>query len=350
MENYKKAIICIIDRKNNIEINDFDIVLIKSKYSNITNPIYKIMVNNIVISRNNNFLIKYKCLTCDDIRIITLNLYEKKVNKNSKLCYGCSNFNRDMGKKYIKPKIEFNDMPDDFINLYWTKHLTNDEFINIIDKIISIQNDKYNNDYINKFMIYDPYKHINNQQYFYPMLYDKNNNVYEPIINIKFKCENCDMIFITKNLQSIKNKVKMLCKNCSFSNYTFKIKYYNKIRYQSQLEFRFIRFCMENNINIQNGPVIEYYWNGSKHKYYIDFLLPDYQILIELKDNHIWHKHQINNNRWQCKESSAIQYANDSGLKYFLIFPKDIMKLKKTLSSLIMSDTRGVNKTLFVGP
>ena len=58
-------------------------------------------------------------------------------------------------------------------------------------------------------------------------------------------------------------------------------------------------------------------------KYY-DFLWPNLGFVIELKDNHIWHKKQLESGRWEKKENAAITYCNQNNLKYIMLFPEDI--------------------------
>ena len=80
----------------------------------------------------------------------------------------------------------------------------------------------------------------------------------------------------------------------------------------------------ENGIKIINGPTIPYFWNLKWHKYLIDFMIPDFGDLIEIKGEHIWHKESLKNGKWASKENSAKNYANVNNLKYNLLFSKDI--------------------------
>jgi len=106
---------------------------------------------------------------------------------------------------------------------------------------------------------------------------------------------------------------------------------WGKIRYQSQQEFRFINWCIDNRVRIINGPDIKYEWNSKTHKYRVDFQIPDYKILVEIKDNHIWHKIQIENGKWGAKEESAKQWCEENGWTYDIIFPKTLSLWKEKL-------------------
>ena len=58
-------------------------------------------------------------------------------------------------------------------------------------------------------------------------------------------------------------------------------------------------------------------------------------MVIELKDNHIWHKKQVESGKWEKKENGAKQYCNINGLKYVLLFPNDIDTFFKTLKEIV---------------
>ena len=42
---------------------------------------------------------------------------------------------------------------------------------------------------------------------------------------------------------------------------------------QGSYEKLFVEYCESNNIDVQNGPCIEYKHNGDKHRYFADFQL-----------------------------------------------------------------------------
>ena len=85
-------IIKIFDKNKNLEITNFDIKQITHIYSNTKIPIYKLIIDNKQISRNNTFCVEYKCAGCDANNIITLNIFLRKVNSNNtKYCNLCKN-------------------------------------------------------------------------------------------------------------------------------------------------------------------------------------------------------------------------------------------------------------------
>ena len=60
-------------------------------------------------------------------------------------------------------------------------------------------------------------------------------------------------------------------------------------------------------------------------------------MLIEIKDNHIWHKRQVESGKWDAKESSAKKWCKDNNYEYYLIF--------KTIDIINIIDNR-VNEKL----
>ena len=354
MENinvYLKSITEISDKKlGNIEIKSLSIQKIIVKYSS-QGPIFKLILNEKVISKNNNLIVTYICQACKITNSITCNIFMRKINKDNFIgCNFCKNLDpikRSNHKEFFKNKINnpiviikeknvksfidesqilWDSMDDDFKDSYQRKYLTNFEFERIKHLIISVQHDK---------IFLDDYEYvfnckINNGEIFHPRIVNYKMNMIDKIIYIKFKCENCDLIFFNKDLYTQKNKLKILCNNCNFTNKTFKIRSMlnfknEKILYQSLLEKRFIEFCNSNKINLTNGPTINYFFK-KESKYKVDFLVNN--ILLELKDNHIWYKRELESGKHLAKMEAAKKYALENSLVFKLVFQKDIQVFK----------------------
>ena len=84
-------------------------------------------------------------------------------------------------------------------------------------------------------------------------------------------------------------------------------------------------FCNENNIIILDGKKINYLFQDNKKTYKIDFYLPEFNIDLEIKAEHIWHKKQIENGIWSAK-MEAVQKLN-----YKLVFDYNIDIFLKSL-------------------
>jgi hypothetical protein len=165
---------------------------------------------------------------------------------------------------------------------------------------------------------------------FTSVMYDKINKTifkaHQPIL----KCDKCNQSWRAKSIEKFKNSLKILCKNCSFVNKTFKIRLFHncnneQILYQSQLELKFIKWCNENKIVINNGPKISYIFENKNHTYKIDFQIMD--LLIDIKDNHIWHQKDLLFSKWNAKELAANDFLKNSIYSdYLLINPKNWIK------------------------
>lgn len=355
MEERQQIINNIIDIRdehgNNIMINSIKLDFSCNKYSAKKNSIYHVLLNDTHLSKRNKFSIKYKCLTCDNINCVGTTQFLRKINKCSYRCYVCCNkdeLKRDNHSITMKNGIPdkkselkaysyldyrelskklFNEYDDDFKDNYFNLHLTDEDYKRISKNILSFQNGKY---LINDNIEYWPIYKTNNQMLFTCMFYDKTNNILfrpnQPIM----KCSNCEMTWRAKQLERFKNCHKILCNNCTLCNKTFKIRNTQNIinqviTYQSQLEFKFIQWCSNNNIVVCNGPSITYVIDGVQRIYRVDFQIQD--ILVELKDNHIWHREQVNSGKWNKKEQAVYQEIEKGKYKsYHLITPKNWIK------------------------
>ena len=346
-----KSIYEVINKTSNLPLENLNAKLTfgTSKYSSTKENIWHVEINGNTIKKTSDLLIKYKCVTCNTNNAVSSTQFVRKVNKCSLGCPSCNiiklnsikydrsvkNKNKNKNKVVetnIKEKptlrqiyensiIEFNNYPEEFKNSYLSIHLTDNEYNRIKPKIISFCNG--NKPDINNYEFWNIYS-VNNQQKFTSVIYDKINNAIfksdQPIL----KCDNCNNEWRAKNIEQFKNCYKILCATCKVCNKTFKIRSMDnligeKIIYQSKLELKFIKWCEQNGIILNNGPNIVYDFsnstNESKHTYRVDFRIDN--ILIEIKDNHIWHKEQIKSGKWDAKYNAANKYIVDNNLKKF---------------------------------
>jgi hypothetical protein len=328
-----------------------------SKYSSTQEKIWHMVLNGKKITKKSKLLFKYRCLTCSTIHIVSSTQFIRKFNNISVRCDDCKNSEEKKRenqslmmknnkiatssneKEIIKKELEiiidfiknkeislklFNDQDDNFKNAYFLKHLTHTEFEKISKNLISLENGKYTDKSTFEFW---PVYMSNNQMLFSSVLYDKiNKTIFRPNQPI-LKCDNCDNNWRAKSLNKFKNDIKIYCKDCSLVSKTFNLKPFKninneKILYQSKLELKFIKFCNDNNIKVNNGPSIKYIFNDKERTYKVDFQIDEN--LIEIKDEHIWHKNEISSGKWVAKENAAKKYIEDNKLKEFIfITPKN---------------------------
>ncbi len=363
---YLNSIVSIRNKSEALTWKTLSIDKIIAKYSNTKTPIYKLVIDDKSISRNNDLYVKFNCISCNIQQEITLNLFMRKVNNNGKYCRSCVNsseekasnqslFMKNNSKKiicgeYVKEAVQkkseqsledhlklsdhdWKNEDDEFHHNYFLTHLTVDEFNKIKNKITGINNKKITD--LSQWS-YEPIYRIWNQTRYTPMLINKDIQCVEKPYYITFNCENCDNEFCHRDLEIVKNKLKIYCKDCSFTNKTFRIrtmdlKNGDKIRWQSIPEKRFIEWCQDNNINIKNGPKIPYVFNDIKRTYIVDFELPNIKYLIEIKDNHCWYKNQVKTGKQPEKEKCAIEWSTNNNYEYKIVFPKMLQRIKEEI-------------------
>ena len=337
-------------KRNNLELRHipYTIVFQTNKYSNTNQPVLRFVLNHEPIPRNNDVYIGYTCLGCGVHNEITLNLYLRKVRKQSRCCNACKNM--DVGKRE-EPKEKWSEKPlsqrveesehaflaedSEFQSNYFQNHMTRDEFVRVRSKLLSVGNGKRTDiadwEYV-------PYYRIWNQTRYTPMLIHRASSSIEKPSYVQWRCEGCESLFTNRDLEVQKNRLKILCADCGFCNRTFKVRTMStpwdaKVRYQSVQEKRWVEWCVEQGIRIVNGPNISYEHEGEKKKrtYKVDFQIPSLRTLIEIKDNHIWHKRQIENGKWGKKEDVARQWCDAHGWTYTVVFPKTLSKWKEDI-------------------
>lgn len=349
-----------------VELSSCSIQKIAAKYSNTKIPIYKLLLANKPVSRNNSYVVSFICPNCSTQREITLNLFMRRIQRDTKTCYICVNKDEDKCNThrtfmienkesishgdYIAPsKVTTKSLQEhldysidcwkkedpQFCEQYSMAHLSIEEFERILPKIQAVGNDKLTD--LTEW-VYFPHYRVFNQTRYTPMLVNSIKKTIEKPQYITFECENCGINYKHRDLEIVKNKLKMYCQGCSLSNMTFKIRHYTlqngtKILWQSNPEKRFIEWCEANSIQVQNGPSINYSFQDKIRTYRVDFELPEYKKLIEIKDNHCWHRQQLASGKFGAKELAAQSWSAEKGYTYEVIFPKTLQQFKDTLLS-----------------
>jgi len=368
VDSHFKTIKSIRNKTTNtlISLSSCSFQKLVAKYSNTKEPIVKLVIDSKPISRNNDLLVSFICQTCKLTREITLNLFMRRVSKNTVRCHYCVNKDTDKCEsqsKFMKDNIsaiikgdyiklvekkvseksldefieysikEWNNEDVEFINHYNLNHLSQEEFNRILPKIKGVGNGKIVNltdwSYIPNYRVF-------NQTRYTPMLIDKVKNIIEKPHYITFECENCENLFTHRDLEIVKNKLKIFCQTCTLTNKTFRLRSYTtkngiKLLWQSIPEKRFIEWCEEHSIEVKNGPIIQYNFQDIAHKYRVDFELPILKKLIEIKDNHCWHKQQLASGKFGAKEEAAKDWCVSNGYTFTVVFPKTLQELKDSI-------------------
>jgi uncharacterized Zn finger protein len=317
-----------------IEIKNIKLEFSSNKYSSKKNSIYHITLNDKHLSKRDTFNIKYKCVTCETHHIVGTTQFLRKINKCSYRCDSCglcvNNVNKDEEKHPLSLKeqkyesdVLFDEYDDDFKNTYYLYHLTNDDYKRVSKNIISLQNGKYKIEDLE----YWPVFKTNNQMLFSSVFYDYTNNLIIKANQPILRCDNCGNDWRAKTLEKYKNSYKIMCSSCTLCNKTFKIRTTKNcvndiILYQSKLELNFINWCNNNSIIVKNGPTLSYVFQEIERKYKVDFVIKELDLLIEIKDNHIWYLNDIKSGKNEAKLKAVRETIQNGNYKeYYLITP-----------------------------
>lgn len=357
-EILSKSIIEVTDKNCNMIKGDFKIKMYKHKYSSYNGESATLFINDEPISREKT-KITYSC-TCERINTILLVKFLKKdrlrcphciedetkrKNQSDYIKNSFKTFGKIIRKEkeqkellnnleYIeKSKISFENEIKEFKEDYYKIHCTEDDYNRLIKNIISI------NGVEPKDIKFIEWLEIGNAHKYSQYVYDIKNDKLIPFNNIIYKCECCKNEFnaSTSRMPKLKLKnYKILCKGCSLCNKAFKIRGIknilgNDLIYQSKPELTLIEFCNNNNIVIENGPTIDFVFKNSNRTYRIDFYLPKFNMIVEIKDYHVWHRKQVESGIWEEKEKSAKIYCKQNNLTFNLIFTKYLNEFMQTL-------------------
>ena len=338
-----------------IEIKNIKLEFSSNKYSSKKNSIYHITLNDKHLSKRDTFNIKYKCVTCETHHIVGTTQFLRKINKCSYRCGLCVNKdeekrinhsyylttldNKDtksvqqllktpkhplsLKEQKYESDVLFDEYDDDFKNTYYLYHLTNDDYKRVSKNIISLQNGKYKIEDLE----YWPVFKTNNQMLFSSVFYDYTNNLIIKANQPILRCDNCGNDWRAKTLEKYKNSYKIMCSSCTLCNKTFKIRTTKNcvndiILYQSKLELNFINWCNNNSIIVKNGPTLSYVFQEIERKYKVDFVIKELDLLIEIKDNHIWSLNDIKSGKNEAKLKAVRETIQNGNYKeYYLITP-----------------------------
>lgn len=343
LKQLSNSIVRVLNAEN-IEIlyNKAEIKPHLFKYSSTHKEKPTLFLDDKPYSSKSKFKITYKC-ACGTINTILL---EKFLLKKKLSCHNCSqteelkkwhgevirNLHKGVGyisKSHKKSKriYDFESESEEFKKTYYSNNLTHFEYEKVIKYIYSIDGVKIENKNVD---FLDHENGINAKKYRQMVMID---GIKHPLKKIKLKCPLCGKVFnITRPIKERVLHNNFDCKKCYLNNHVFPIrKYRDGLTYQGNLELDFIKRCDKEKIEILDGAEVEYVFENKKSTYKIDFLLPQYNLMVETKDNHIWHKEQVKSGKWEMKEKSAREYCTKNGMKYVLLFPNDIEEFFKSL-------------------
>lgn len=223
VESVLKNIICI---KNNNQIIPFQYITFQ----------HNIFIDGQKLSKRSSIKVEYNCPNCNNTCITRLTTLSDKLKRGYKGCKYCFHHQEI---QEVQPKaIEM------ISNEYFKKQLTLEEFERIKKHITSFQNKFTLDDFT-----YIPIMRKGND--YNCFLYDNTRRVYEEVVNLECKCEQCSGIFKVKYLHHLKNQHKIICNLCKRIK-TFKFGINHGVFYKNKFEKKFIDMCIVNGIKIEN--------------------------------------------------------------------------------------------------
>lgn len=354
IKELEDSIISVFGEENEeINFKKKEIKLFKHKYSSSSEPSITLFLDDIPLTGRTKFHVKYKC-SCGRIHVIYLSKFLKKNRLKCSSCredeekvqwhklfFKLRKEGKERGNKIKKVNVyDFNLESDDFKNNYYKRNLTKEEFDIAKKFIYSIQGEiVYNKDMT--LIEHAPSK--NGKKY--SQWVDVSGKKIR-LTDIQLKCPLCgDVFHITRMLKERVLAYNFDCKKCYLNNKTFAVKkIHDNLTYQGKLEERFINKCLEKNIEITNGFKIPYTFNNQPKLYTVDFFLPKEKKLIEIKDNHVWHRRQVESGRWGIKENAALKYCEENGYSFHLLFPKDIDLFIETIERDSLNSIERIEK------
>ena len=92
------------------------------------------------------------------------------------------------------------------------------------------------------------------------------------------------------------------------------------LKYRGTYEKDFLDYCINNNISIESGMTIKYFFDNKAKVYYPDFYLKSLNLIIEIKSNYIYEKDLQKN---LAKQKSCL----DQGYNFIFIIDNALQSL-----------------------
>lgn len=301
-------------------------------------PIFRFIHGDDVYNRKNHVMIKYRCITCDRSNMCALNNVMQRVNKGYLWCGMCKDFldspEEIMRDKIADDKKEFELMPEEFKNQYWSMYLTVEEFEKFRPFILGVQKDRILD--LNSYEYIECATMNNGRHNFMPYLYDKDHDIVERILDVKLRCEQCGDAFHSKDFKRHKGRNRMLCLACT-ANMPFCIKdkpheniANTVVTYKTRYEAKFLRFCNKHEIEVVNGVDIVYPWLHHQLQYRIPFFIKSLGLLVDIKDNPQWrNEEEVNPEKTKSRLytiNEFIEANNDLFKDYVVLYPGNYVK------------------------
>ena len=284
---------------------------------------HHLVIKDEVIKRKNNLIVSFNCVACGRENIIALNNLISKINRNIQTCPSCLNTSTStIADKILQDKKAFEEQDELIQKKYMTKIMKTEDYKRLSSSVVSFQNEKFKNMHD---MIYIPYfRTSQNIMSFENVFYDRSRDVIEKAINFQCRCNHCEVVFNCKNLHTYRSKPTILCKSCEIIFSLKKTQKETDISFRTKFQHKFIKYCNNKKIILQNGPIISFKKSDGTHTTSsIAFYLPDLKTLVDVYGN----KEYTDNNSTLL--IAIHEYALINNLTYNIINPKNYVKITR---------------------
>ena len=100
-----------------------------------------------------------------------------------------------------------------------------------------------------------------------------------------------------------------------------------ELHYQGSYELDFLEYSIGNNIVVENGPTIDYIHDNKKRKYYSDFYLPEYNLIVEIKSTYTLNYDYLEN-------LSKKEYSIKNGYNFLFVIDKNYDNLENIIFNI----------------
>lgn len=109
----------------------------------------------------------------------------------------------------------------------------------------------------------------------------------------------------------------------------FILKKYGNLYYRGTYELDFIKYCVINKIQIENGPSVKYIYDNKEKIYHSDFYLPEYNLICEIKSEYYYNLYLDKNisKKYHCiKNNYNFTFIIDKNYSYIDEIKKGLIK------------------------
>lgn len=273
------------------------------------------------ISKHHPYLITYECGNCHSPVQVGISQFIHHIQKDTPSCRYCSSVSkgksmrelREEYQKQFETELDHDEQCD-----YFASHLTEEEFERLREDMC-----------IPSEMVYWPVWKVPTKMRYTSVLYNPKTDLVDKIGRVSCQCQECDALFSVNNIHSLKNRYRVLCKECSGSRNSFCKKTVtnmrgDKVLVHSKEEVQFVNWCNEHGVVVINGPSLTYIWKDKECTYRVNFELPELGWLVEVREQPVGGK-------WSAKEG----VAKGQGKRFEIITARNKMRILREILKVL---------------